>query len=153
MEYQVKGRTERADVPKLLGLWINAWASCLDFGAAMPDLKVGTTITLYGEGVGKKIQKGGGNYGEQHFILFDILIGDFWLKAEDVKELAGIMDLEHAPVVLAGTINEAIEFVKDGCKSTFGDFPSEGLVGTPCVRLNDARGHRVITKVKVVDFK
>ncbi len=153
MEYEVKGRTDRAQIPKQLLLWIEAWASSLDFGMAFPDLDVGSTITLYGEGVGKKIQKVGHHYGEQHFILFDILIGSFWLKAEDVKDLATALGLKHAPVVFVGKINEAIEFVKNEPNSTFGDFASEGLVGTPCVRLNTAKGHRIITKVKIQDFK
>ena len=37
-------------------------------------------------------------------------------------------------------------------KSSFGDFVIEGYVGQPLVRLQNAHGDRIVTKIKVVDF-
>lgn len=38
---------------------------------------------LYGEGYGARIQKGGGNYRpDQDFVLFDVLVGEWWLTRE-----------------------------------------------------------------------
>ncbi|KKL53664.1 hypothetical protein LCGC14_2273140, partial [marine sediment metagenome] len=49
-------------------------------------------ITLYGEGYGARIQKGGGDYrkgGDVSFRLFDVLIGETWLRRVDVEDVAG----------------------------------------------------------------
>ena len=151
--FEIKGRTSRANIPVNLETWIRDWVSKTDFNMAFGELSVGSEVVLYGEGVGSKIQKGGGNYGPQHFKLFDILIGNYWLEASAVEDIATALNLTNAPVVLKGTIAEAIEYVKKEPNSAFGEFMSEGLVGCPSVRLNDARGHRIITKVKVKDFK
>jgi hypothetical protein len=49
-------------------------------------------VTLYGEGFGSKIQKGGGDYfpdsneGQNEFALFDISINDTWLERKNVTE-------------------------------------------------------------------
>ena len=46
-----------------------------------PDQTDRAEVCLYGEGYGAKIQKGGGNYRlDQDFVLFDIKIGQWWLK-------------------------------------------------------------------------
>lgn len=151
--YEFKGKTDGSLLPATLVKWLENWVRQTDFSPAFPDAKVGFKVTLYGEGCGAKIQKGGGNYGEQHFKLFDILIGDFWLQPDDVATMATDLGLTYAPVVLTGTIAEAIEFTKKEPNSTFGDFKMEGVVGCPAVRLNNAMGNRIITKVKVKDFK
>ena len=49
-------------------------------------------------------------------------------------------------------IQEAIDKVRTLPKSAFGDFVIEGYVGQPLVRLQDAKGDRIVTKIKVVDF-
>ena len=47
-------------------------------------------VTLYGEGYGARIQKGGGKYLAKScdFVLFDVKIGDWWLRREAVDEIA-----------------------------------------------------------------
>ena len=47
-------------------------------------------VTLYGEGFGAKIQKGGGNYipNGQSFILFDVVIDGWLLQRKNVQDIA-----------------------------------------------------------------
>jgi len=111
------------------------------------------SATLYGEGFGAKIQKGGGNYSQsQSFCLFDVHIDEFWLKRENVEDIAHKMSLQIAPRVGVGCIEHAIEFAKTGFNSKWGDFKAEGLVLRPKTQLFDRQGKRVIIKVKYKDF-
>ena len=145
----IKGRTDKAEIPADLRLWLQDWF--LKNEAALRSTFVFPVI-LYGEGVGKKIQKGG-LFGEQHFKLFDIKIGDFWLKYEDVANIAANIKLDNAKLFYVGSMRDAIELVKSKPKSTHGDFVIEGFVGTPTCNLMMRNGERLITKLKVVDFK
>ena len=110
-------------------------------------------VCLYGEGYGPGIQKGGGNYRkEKGFILFDVKIGQMYLTRESVRDIARQLNLEVVPEIGRGTLHDGIALVKAGFKSTFGDFMAEGIVARPVVELKDRRGHRIITKIKHVDF-
>ena len=124
-----------------------------DSGAISADLNV----TLFGEGCGHKIQKGGGGYVNNEkrvdFILFDVHVNGWWLKREDVNSIAETLGIRSAPVVGRGTIQDAINLVADGFTSTYGDFISEGLVIRPAVDLLSRSGKRIITKIKHRDFK
>ena len=55
-------------------------------------------------------------------------------------------------IVLVGTLQEAIDFVKTKPKSHIGTANMEGLVCRPAVEMLDRMGRRVITKIKVCDF-
>lgn len=81
-------------------------------------------------------------------------MGDTFLKREDIEEIAKAFSLEVVPIVLTGTIREAVDYVKTKPRSTIAleEKESEGLVGTPLARLTDSRGNRIIVKVKVCDF-
>jgi len=110
-------------------------------------------IVLYGEGYGPKIQKSGGLYREdQDFVLFDVRVGEWWLKRKDVEEISEALELDVVPVIGEGTLYDAIDMVKRGIKSTWGDFPAEGIVARPKVELKARSGQRIITKIKHVDF-
>ncbi len=110
-------------------------------------------ICLYGEGYGAGIQKIGGNYSkEQDFILFDIKVGNWWLKRGTVYEIGNALGLRCVPVISSGSLNDAINLVKEGFTSTWGDFMAEGLVLRPQVDLQTRNGERLITKVKHKDF-
>jgi len=113
-----------------------------------------TQVTLYGEGYGARIQKGGGNYNADgvDFVMFDVRVGDIYLKKEDVKEIANAFGVDVVPIVGHGTLEEAIELVKKGFKSKWGDFIAEGIVARPRVELRTRMGERIITKVKHKDF-
>ena len=111
-------------------------------------------VCLYGEGYGAKIQKGGGNYIKDgvSFVLFDVKIGEMWLKREDVKDIADYFGLKVVPIIGEGTIDEMLEMTKKGFNSQWGDFIAEGIVARPEVELKNRRGDRIITKIKHLDF-
>ena len=149
------GRTDRANIPvKLLdalnALFLNKKEVFIS--------KFGTTpVCLYGEGYGAGIQKCGGGYRHDNsFILFDVLIGRWWLRRDDVCDMAETLDIDVVPLVGSGTIQEAINLVTEGFTSSVpkdGKLIAEGLVLRPAVELLDRAGRRIITKLKHRDFK
>lgn len=110
---------------------------------------------MYGEGYGHKIQKAGSNYlaDSQSFVLFDVKIGDWWLRRKDVEDVAKTLNIDTSPIVGFGTLNDAIKMTKEGFRSNWGEFIAEGLVLRPSEPVFDRKGDRVITKVKHKDFK
>lgn len=154
-----KGRTDKAVIPEHLLTKLN-WL--FDRERLMEVLNItdetqNCNITLYGEGYGAKIQKGG-NYisNDVNFILFDVKIGKWWLDRESIKDIANKLGINVVPLMGYMTIPEAIEYVKKGFKSTIAenkDYDAEGLVlKIPCGLLK-RDGERLITKIKTVDFR
>lgn len=95
----------------------------------------------------------GGNYRQDvGFILFDVVVGTNYQPRESVEDIAKCFGLEIVPIVITGTIDEAVAFVKSKPDSTFGNAKMEGVVGRPRVELRDRCGRRVIVKIKVADF-
>ena len=110
-------------------------------------------VTFYGEGYGAGIQKGGGNYKkEKDFVLFDILINNLWLQRKDIQEIAEVFNVDAVPIIGEGTIQDAIDLVKGGFNSVWGDFLAEGIVLRPKIEFRTRRGDRMITKIKHNDF-
>lgn len=109
---------------------------------------------LYGEGCGAGIQKGGGNYyQDQRFVLFDVKVGPWWLRRQDVEYIAGQLGIPVAPVIGTGTLQDAIHLCQEGFNSAWGEFPAEGIVARPKMDLFTRSGDRVITKIKLKDFR
>lgn len=110
-------------------------------------------VCFYGEGYGAKIQKGGGNYRlDQDFVLFDIKVGPWWLQREAIEQIATDLNLDIVPIIGYGWLQDMVDIAKQGFKSTWGDFPAEGIVAKPVTELQDRSGKRVITKIKSKDF-
>ncbi|NOX47348.1 MAG: hypothetical protein GXO89_10265 [Chlorobi bacterium] len=110
-------------------------------------------VCMYGEGYGPKIQKGGGNYRkDQSFVLFDIRIGEWWLKREDIEDIAKKFGLDVVPIIGEGTLKEMVNKAKKGFNSIWGDFAAEGIVARPKTELIARNGLRIITKIKFKDF-
>ena len=111
-------------------------------------------VCLYGEGYGNRIQKVGKHYLSDSvgFILFDVRVGKFWLKRIDVENIASKMGVPVVPIIGAGTLLEAIEFVREGFHSSVGSLQAEGLVCRPKVEMFDRQGKRIIAKIKSKDF-
>ncbi len=112
---------------------------------------------LYGEGYGVKIQKGG-NYikDDVSFILFDIKIGNWWLKREDVEIIGHNMGVDVVPIIYTGNLVSAIALVKDSFVSTVAQnksYIAEGLVLKPEHDLFMRNGQRIVVKIKHKDFK
>ncbi len=151
-EVSFGGRTDNAQLPAKLVDWLTAKFLSEGMQEALikkfPDGGI-----LYGEGFGAGIQKGGGKYQDiQSFVLFDVRVGDWWLRPADVLDVAQTLELDIVPLVGHHSLFKAIELVRDGLGSFYGDFQAEGLVATPVVPLFTRSGDRVITKLKTRDF-
>ena len=163
------GRTENAQMPtfllehlqktftldKMKSLW------CGPGEAEYP-------IVLYGEGYGAKIQKGGGNYrrdGDVSFRLFDVLIGDTWLRRADVEDVAEKLNIKPVPFIkdvderYVFTLDEIANIVVGigGLRSEVAreeGTPSfaEGVVAFTDPPLFNGQGKRLRFKLKTKDF-
>lgn len=144
------GRTDKAMIPIFLLEKLRGLFTPEKMKVQFPDCEV----TLYGEGYGARIQKGGGNYIPDgvSFVLFDVRIGDWWLKREDVEQIAAALKIDSVPVVGYGTLYDLIDLGKSEFKSQWGNFTAEGIVARPVVELKARNGSRIITKIKHKDF-
>lgn len=113
-----------------------------------------TPVVFYGEGYGGKIQKGSAYRPTPDFIMFDVKVGDIWLERENILEIAKAFNVDVVPVLVEGTIEDAVGYMKTKPNSVVAkeDKVMEGLIGTPNARLTDFRGNRIITKIKECDF-
>lgn len=147
------GRTEDAQIPSHLVNVLNDMF-LTDEVEQIFEQKFGEMpVMLFGEGYGPKIQKGGGKYrSDVSFILFDVLISGNYQPRSSVEDIAKAFGLDIVPIIMEGTIEEAVEFVKTKPMSTIGTAPMEGLVGRPKMELRDRSGKRVIVKIKVKDI-
>ena len=145
------GRTDAAELPGGVVDYLDNKLSTTIILEEFQDKKV----VIYGEGYGGKIQKGGGYSQTQKFIVFDIFIDGFWLKRADVEEICNKLGLDLVPIILTGSLNEAVHIVKHGFMSKLGDgsVKSEGLIGRTKVPLFTHHGQRLITKLKTCDFE
>lgn len=146
------GRTDRAQIPahlvdKLSDMFLNTAAEEL-FEQKFREREV----ILFGEGYGAKIQSGGNYRPDVGFILFDVMIGENYQSRDSVEDIARCFGLEIVPIVMRGTIQDAVAFIKTKPNSTIGTAKMEGLVGHPAVELRDRVGKRVIVKIKACDF-
>ena len=114
----------------------------------------GDDVILYGEGYGKKIQVAGEKYIPDgvDFVLFDVRVGEWWLERKDVEDIANYFGINIVPIIGEGTLLEAIEKVRQGFNSLWGDFLAEGIVARPKIELKNRKGERIITKIKHKDF-
>jgi hypothetical protein len=152
---EFRGRTDSAQMPpKLLAALTEMFPEEL-----FEQVFGSTDVILFGEGYGAGIQKGGGNYlpNENSFRLFDVRIGNWWLKPQDVWDIARSMGIEWAPVALQGTLSGCIEWMIDNelissIAHKLGTTVAEGVVGIPQVPLLRRDGSRVIVKLKGCDL-
>lgn len=119
--------------------------------------RIPNLYTIYGEGYGMRIQSGG-NYIKNGvgFIVFDVKVNDTYLLTENYRGIAEKMGAPCVPDMGMMTIDEAIEFVKKGFKSTIAenkDYDAEGLVLKAPLGLRTRMGERLIVKIKTCDFR
>ena len=150
------GRTDAAQIPSFL---LNDSLVPTFIGSKNEQLfeeRFGENeVTLFGEGYGAKIQKGGGLYRKDTgFIMFDVMVGDVFLERRAVEEVAEAFGVPCVPVYLTGTIEEAVAIVKTNPFSLVAEEEKhiEGLIGIPKTRLLTHMGDRVIVKIKVEDI-
>lgn len=146
------GRTNNAQIPPHLLKYLE-YTFCFDAVEEMFEQLFGDKeVIFFGEGYGVKIQKGGLYRPDVSFILFDVCVNGVYLDRKAVEELAVAFNIECVPIILTGTMADAIDYVKTKPISTIGTAPMEGLVGRPKVGLYDKHGNRVIVKIKACDF-
>lgn len=147
------GRTERAQIPThLLNRLITLFKDN-DTEELFEQMFGEKEVILFGEGYGPKIQKGGGLYRDDvDFILFDVMINGTYLSRLNVERIAEALGIDIVPIVLTGSIFDAVEFVKTKPNSTIGKAKMEGVVGRPKLEILDRLGKRLIVKIKVCDF-
>lgn len=147
------GRTADASMPVgLVNYLVETF--CSEDVEQLFEQKFGETeVVLFGEGYGGRIQNGKNYRPDESFILFDVFIAGNWQPRESVEDIAQAFGLDVVPIVLRGTLDDAVEFVKGNPASTIGTAKMEGVVGRPKVELRDRAGNRVIVKIKGRDFK
>lgn len=153
---EFRGRTDKASIPaNLLNRLVELFGG--DANEQLFEQTFGEKeVMLIGEGYGVKIQGCGELYRpDQDFILFDVMIGGNYQSRTTVRDVAEIFKLKVVPIVLIGTLEDGVEYVKSQPKSrvAIGDLTMEGVVGRPHVELQDRCGNRVIVKIKTRDFK
>lgn len=159
IQMEFKGRTDKAEIPahlleKMKSLFDREKLIEYFYPEGKDDF---ASITIYGEGYGMKIQKGG-NYikDDVDFILFDVRVGKWWLSRQACEKIANDLGLKIVPLIGEMTIQEAIDFVKAGFKSTIAqnkDYDAEGLVLKTPNGLLLRNGERLVAKIKTVDFQ
>lgn len=124
-------------------------------------------VTLFGEGYGPKIQRGGNYRKDISIRLFDVFVHDFgatpyngwWLEPENVEDIAHKLDVETVPHLFNASLETAVDFVKSMKKSYVAELDGgnsqylmEGVVARTQPLLFTRKGERVIWKLKTKDF-
>lgn len=145
------GRTDNAQMPTFLVTKLQLLFPKEKFLTLYPEI----SMVLYGEGYGARIQKGGGNYIPDgcDFALFDVLIDGWWLSYSNVTDIAVKLKAACVPWLSYYTLPQAIERIKVGLPSVYGNFEAEGMVLKPLVELRNRKSHRIMTKLKHKDFQ
>lgn len=148
------GKTDYAQIPTFLLRVLQDTFTSEKMKSVFNDV---TNVCLYGEGYGAKIQKGW-NYihDSTDFILFDVKIDTWWLTRESIEDIAAKLGIKIVPIIGKGKLLDAVEFVKQGYKSTIAqniDYIAEGLIMKPSVELFNRKGERIISKIKYKDFQ
>lgn len=148
------GRTDSAQIPNGVINRLNDLFYSTPAKVRLREVFPEGGVVFYGEGYGAKIQKGGGNYKDvQDFVLFDVKVGEWWLERHNVEDVAEKLQLDVVPVIGGGTLYDAVDMVKAGITSKWGNFEAEGIVARPQVELTTRNGSRIIAKIKARDFK
>jgi len=151
------GTTDRAQIPTLLIARLQDLFSAEKMATAFD-----CPACLYGEGFGAGIQKAGKLYNSRgvDFALFDVRIGDLWLARENVVDIARKLGIRYAPERAVATLRAAVTSLRAAVEaddiplsSLATGVPIEGYVLRPRIELLDRQGKRVITKIKVKDFR
>lgn len=164
---EVGGRTDKAQMQPMITAVLREVVGRAIDGAVQSLMSEHSlsSLTLFGEGYGAKIQKVGARYRPDNgFTLFDVLVNDSaWLDEDKVTEVASRLDVERVPCLLLGSgsrvwqTREVINLIKSGdmrsLVSSDEDFEPEGVVAKAAVPLFNARGERVMWKLKHSDFR
>lgn len=142
------GRTANAQIPAKLVAHLHQTFEVAAFAAIF----AGAPVTLFGEGYGAGIQKGGGNYRpDQGFILFDVLVGRWWLRRDDVLDVASKLGIPAVPVIGRGSLPDMCVGVQTQT-SLLGAPVPEGIVARTPEMLLARNGQPILAKIKRKDY-
>ena len=149
------GRTDKAEIPKhLLERLEQLFGG--DVNEELFEQKFADNeVILFGEGYGTKIQNGGLYRDDVDFILFDVMINGNYQPRESVEDIAKYFNLDVVPIILEGTLQDGVNYVKTNRKSIIAKNGAEieGLVGRTKIETLDRTGNRNIVKIKYRDFE
>jgi len=155
-QVEYRGKTDNADISKHLLPFLEETFTNEKMSKVFgndPNKK----ICVYGEGYGMGIQKGGNYMSDKtEFILFDVLIDDWWIQPDTLKEMAYGLEVMYVPEIGVFTLYEVINMVKKGFISNISEnreYVAEGIIAKPLVEMSNRKGERIITKIKHKDFK
>lgn len=163
-EIIIGGRTNNSEIPE----GIISYIKNIDLLPKMIDMFCFKPVTIFGEGVGPKIQKNGELYCEsQKFMAFDINVHcedvtsnkNYWLNMVNFYNVCEKLNLES--VDLMGhdiKLIDIIEIVKEGFSSYLWCDPeernkAEGVIARTDHPLFDSAGNRIMFKLKTKDFR
>ncbi len=146
------GRTDNAQIPCYLLENLQKIFTVDKIQSVFGD----SDVILFGEGYGPKIQKGGGLYcKDPSFILFDVFIGNWWIKQEDLQGIADDLGIKRVPIVGIMTEKEIEEYVKNSPESICAEQKreSEGVMcrSEPLMLFRNKRP--IMFKLKVKDYE
>ncbi len=152
----IKGRNEKSQVPDSLVDFMSYYESN-EFVRKLQSWFGPTPATIYGEGYGAKIQKGGGDYipDDVSFIAFDVLLGQrYWMSYSEVYDLTTSLNILMVPVNgICVLVNKVAEMKNNEIQvSQLRSTPAEGLVGQPRAQLLNASGKLIRVKLKVAQL-
>lgn len=158
-EITFDGKTDNASMPGGLVQHLQSKFGTHEMLQAFQERFGESRVTIYGEGFGGKIQKGGSTYGpEMRFSAFDVRIGEWWLLQENFRGLMEGLEIPVAPSVYTAEgywtapLTAWIEMAQSGIESFYGPFTAEGLICKPTVELQTRNGERIVVKIKTRDF-
>lgn len=135
----IGGRTDEAQVPASLVAKLGQLSGPDLWHGIFPEAD---DVTVYGQ-----------YRADQALIVFDVKVAQWWLKDEDITDVAAKLGLEVVPVAGEFSPMKAWDQIQAGTlKSNWPGARIEGLVGRPVVPLFDRRGDRIIMKMKVKDW-
>lgn len=148
------GRTDNAQIPVHLVNRLNEKFGG-EVNAQLFEQKFGDKeVMLFGEGYGQKIQNGGAYRDDVDFILFDVIVCGNYQPRESVEDIAAYFGIDVVPIVLEGTLQDGIEYVRTHRDSVIAKNGAqmEGVVGRTKIETRDRTGNRNIVKIKFKDF-
>ena len=154
------GKTDRAQIPGGIVKFYedNALPQLAWFEDFFPqEYPHAIRVTLYGEGYGGKIQRGGKYREDQSVVFFDILVERengtrFWMNRGDAYVIFDQLAFDRVPILMHGPLSRGVEICERGFASQWGDFEAEGVIARPVTELVNTFDERVITKLKCADF-
>ncbi len=148
----ILGRSKDSGMPTYLVEYLNSYFT-LDRISPLFDTK--QKCILFGEGYGHTIQSAGPFYRKDvSFMLFDVVVGHYWLTREAVREKAELLGISSPPDLGIMTEAEIMALIHANPQSLCSIKPQviEGIIARPEPLMLFRNGKPIVWKLKVKDF-